>query len=116
MNLTGRPCYQKGTAKKKSKNPTAAQRARWEKLRELGCILVHMGIPHICAGRITIHHCGTGGGGRKNHDEVAPLCQYQHTGKYGIDGRQAISKIDWQKKFCTEDQMLEAVAEIEGNR
>jgi hypothetical protein len=70
-----------------------------------------MGKSHFCSrGNITIHHCGTSAGGTKNHDKVVPLCWESHLGRYGIDGRKKISKIDWQEKFATEPAMLEAVA------
>lgn len=105
-NLTGRPPYQKGSAKKKSKDPTAKQRARWERIRALGCILTRLSIPHACGGRITIQHCFTGGGGRKNHDLVVPLCEDYHTGPDGIDGRKNFSKKTWQETFATEHRML----------
>lgn len=113
MNLTGRPPYQKGSAKKKSKKPTAEQiRYREEKVRPLGCILNHMGIAHDCYGRTTIHHCGTGGGSRKDHDQVVPLCENMHTGPHGIDGRRSFSKRGWQEAFATEEAMLEAVNQL----
>ncbi len=113
MNLCGRPPYQKGSAKKKSKNPTAAQRARWEVLRAFGCILTHLGVAHACGSRVTIQHCFTGGGGRKDHDKVVPLCEDYHTGPDGIDGRQRYSKRTWQETFATEERMLEKTLEIE---
>jgi hypothetical protein len=108
MNLTGQLPYKK--TPKGSKNPTRAQRERWERVRALGCILTIMGRPHLCRGDITIHHCGTSGGGRKNHNAVVPLCYESHLGESGIDGRNKISKIGWQQKFATEDAMLETVA------
>ena len=108
MNLTNQPVYQK--TPKGSKNPTRAQRERWERVRALGCILTIMGMPHLCRGEITIHHVGTGAGGRKNHDLIVPLCWESHLGVYGIDGRNLISKAGWQKYYATEDAMLEAVA------
>lgn len=116
MNLCKRPPYQKGSAKKKSREATPAQRRRWEVLRGFGCILTHMGIAHHCAGRTTIHHCGTGGGGRKDHDKVVPLCEYMHTGPDGIDrkgGKNGYSKKTWQQTFSTEAEMLEATATLE---
>lgn len=112
MNLTGRPPYQKGSAKKKSKQPSTAQRAQWSKVAELGCILNHMGIAHDCYGRTTIHHCGTGGGSRKDHDQVVPLCENMHTGPHGIDGRRSFSKRGWQQAYATEEAMLYAVDQL----
>jgi hypothetical protein len=76
----------------------------------LGCVLNIMGVEHVCSGDITRHHCKTGAGGRKNHNLIVGLCAESHLGAYGIDGRNKISKIDWQEKFATEDAMLETVA------
>lgn len=116
MSLCGRAPYQKGSNKKKSKDPTAAQRKRWEKLRETGCVLPHLIPGHVCRSRVTIHHLFTGGGGRKNHDHVAPICEAMHTGPDGIDGRQNYSKISWQEHFkCTEHGMLDKTLEIENS-
>ena len=116
MNLTGRPPYQKGSAKKKSNKATAEQiRYREEKVRPLGCILnLMVGVYHHCQGRTTIHHCGTGGGGRKDHWKIVPLCQSMHTGPGGIDGR-VISKKAWQETYTTEGEMLETVERMLGN-
>lgn len=114
MNLCGRPPYQKGSAKKKSKNPTAAQRARWERLRALGCVLPHLIEGHVCRSRPTTHHLFTGGGGRKDHDQVATICELMHIGPDGIDGRQNFSKISWQEHHkCSEQQMLEQQLKME---
>lgn len=58
------------------KAPTKSQRARWERIRELGC--------SVCLMPAAIHHCETGGGGRKDHDKVAALCYIHHQGERGI--------------------------------
>lgn len=34
---------------------------------------------------VEVHHCGTGGGGRRNHMKVAPLCFDCHRGGNSID-------------------------------
>lgn len=61
--------------------------------------------------RITIHHCGTGAGGRKNHDKVVPLCWEHHLGDEGINSLTGkISRSDWEEKYITEKEMLEQVA------
>lgn len=112
MNLTGRAPYQKGTAKKKSRWPTAAQVRYRETVRALGCILKHLRIAHPCRGRITAHHTGTGGGGRKDHDKIVPLCASMHTGPDGIDGRKNFSKASWQRHYATEKRMLAKVAQL----
>lgn len=76
--------------------PTKAQRARWSRIADFGCI--------ICASPACIHHAHTGSGGRKNHDIVLPLCHFHHQGAQGIHtlGRKA-----WQKKYGTEQELLD---------
>lgn len=85
-----------------AKAPTAAQRRRWDRVANLGCLL--------CGGPATIHHLFTGAGGRKNHDRVAPLCYWHHLGPEGIDGRK-LSKKQWQEIHMTEDEMERLVKE-----
>lgn len=92
--------------------PTKAQRDHWERVRDLGCILRPMGVRHRCLGYITIHHLFTGAGGRKNHDLVAPLCEAMHMGPDGIDGRRNYSKKTWQKKYASEQAMLDKVNKL----
>lgn len=104
MNLCGRSPYQKGTAHKKSKRASSAQKRHWERIRLLGCVVG----PRGCAGRITIHHIETGAGGRKNHDRVIPLCSEHHMGRSGVDGR-VLSKIQWQAIHGSEQELLEKV-------
>jgi len=88
------------------KRPTKAQRERWSRIAELGCM--------VCgAWQVQIHHCFTGGGGRKDHDKVAPLCHEHHIGREGIDGR-VMSKKAWQAKYMTEDEMIERVKHLLG--
>lgn len=86
-----------------AKAPTVAQRRRWSAIAELGCIVAGL---TPCEGRLTIHHCGTGGGGRKNHDKVIGLCWGHHLGPQGIDGKR-ISKRQWQYEYYTETVLLE---------
>ena len=86
----------------KAKPATAAQRRVWDRLTELGCI--------VCGSHVAVtrHHCGTGAGGRKNHDFVIPLCHYHHQGEMGIDRREygATEKvIDWEATFGTEKEL-----------
>lgn len=88
------------------KQPTKKQRERWSKIAELGCI--------ICGGQAELHHCGTGFGGRKNHDYVIPLCYEHHRGAYGIDGRQKLSKKQWQKIHGSERSLHEKVKQLLG--
>jgi hypothetical protein len=81
-----------------AKAPTAEQKRRWNKIAQLPCL--------VCgAWPVTLHHLYTGGGGRKNHDKIAPLCYFHHIGAEGIDGRQKYSKKTWQQKYMTEAEM-----------
>lgn len=108
MNLTKRPPYQKGTlrvSKAKARPATKKERARWELIRALGCIVANA---LECYGRITIHHCGTGAGGRKDHGKVIPLCYGHHQGHNGIDGKR-MSKRDWEVKYDTEIILMKRV-------
>lgn len=90
-----------------AKAPTAAQRRQWSKVAELGCL--------VCGATATIHHLYTGGGGRKNHDKVAPLCWAHHIGPEGIDGR-VMSKKQWQQKYFTEHEMEAMVRVMLGEK
>ncbi len=65
-----------------------------------------MGPATFCEGRVTIHHCCTGGGGRKNHDKVIGICWNHHLGAAGIDGG-VISKRRWQQVHGTEESLME---------
>lgn len=81
----------------KAKAPTKAQRERWSRIAELGCL--------VCgAYQVTLHHLYCGAGGRKDHDKVVPLCIEHHLGREGIDGR-VMSKKQWQAKYMTEIEM-----------
>ena len=110
-NLTGQAPYQKGQRlKKKANRPTAKQRERWERVRALGCIITW------CQERpVTIHHCGTGGGGRKKHDLVIPLCERHHLGSEGINSLTGgMSRRDWEERFGLEADHLRLVATLLG--
>ena len=75
-------------------------------VRVLGCIVGPFGCNY--QGRdTTLHHCGTGAGGRKDHMKVIPLCHGHHLGKEGIDGK-SMSKRAWQEKWATEEILHEA--------
>lgn len=81
--------------------PTREQRARWEEIRALGCV--------VCGGWYPeIHHIETGGGGRKNHDRVIPLCANHHTGPAGIHQRRK----GWQEIYGTEAELLEKTNQL----
>lgn len=87
---------------KKPNNPTKSQREVWSKLAEHGCV--------ICGNHAQIHHAGTGGGGRKNHDFVIPLCFNHHQ---GVNGLHTIGRKAWQQLHGTEAELhREAMAKI----
>ena len=102
MNITGRPVYIKGARKQGKNVVTVLIRRYWKAVAAVGCI-VKGSTP--CEGRITIHHCGTGAGGRKDHMKVIPLCWMHHLGPHGIDGKR-MSKREWQDKYGTEIVLL----------
>ena len=102
MNLTGRPVTKKGEKHTHGKAPTSLDRKYWKAVADVGCIVQGL---TPCEGRITIHHCGTGAGGRKDHRKVLPLCWGHHLGPHGIDGKR-ISKRAWQDKYGTELALL----------
>lgn len=111
MNLTGRPPVQKSRARKnpaKRNQPTALDRRYWKAVAAVGCIVAGL---TPCDGRTTIHHCGTGAGGRKDHKRVLPLCWGHHLGPHGIDGKR-LSKREWQDKYGTELVLLKRLERI----
>lgn len=87
------------------KAPTKKQRERWGRIAELGCL-----VQDIHFGRMTIHHCGTSMGCKKNHDLVLGLCWRHHLSREaGIDGK-GMGKRVWEEAFGTERELLEEVA------
>lgn len=84
-----------------ARGANAAERRYWSRVVACGCIVGPLG----CAGRVTIHHCFTGGGGRKNHKLVLPLCWGHHLGPDGIDGKR-LSKREWQEKHGAESYLM----------
>jgi hypothetical protein len=114
MNLTGRPVYQKGQKRKSraaARAPNAEERRHWDRVGKLPCMVG----PVNCRGRITIHHTGTGGGGRKNHMKVLPICEHHHLGDEGIDSLAGkMSRREWEERFGTEAELLEKLENIMG--
>jgi hypothetical protein len=101
MNLTGQSVYAKGQKRKsRGRPPTAAERAHWENVRSLGCSVCRAAHPEI-------HHCGTGGGGRKDHLKVIPLCHFHHRGEQGIH---TLSRKVWEQIYGSEQSHLDRVA------
>lgn len=87
-----------------AKAPTKAQREKWGRVRELGCML--------CKKPAQIHHALTGGGGRKDHDKVIPLCFDHHIGACGIHH---LGRKKWQASYGSELDMLETVENMLAN-
>lgn len=110
MNLTGRPVYAKGQKRRsrgKARAANANELAHWERVAALPCIAGPCGCNYN--GRpVTLHHCGTRRGGRKNHMKVIPLCWEHHLGHKGVDGKR-MSFAEWQKEFGTEEILLTRV-------
>lgn len=89
--------------KRRNNNPTTPEQdAYHDMVRELGCIV------HICGGPASIHHAETGGGGRKDHWKVLPLCHYHHQGDQGLH---TLSRRVWEPKYGTEQELLQRVAD-----
>lgn len=98
-------------------NPTKAQQARFDALREIGCICCwnfagYYSVPEI-------HHI-TSGFKRHGHDESLSLCPWHHRGivHQGVDEwkmKQALGpslahgKREFVRVFGTERQLLETV-------
>jgi hypothetical protein len=110
---TGKKVKKPKFMKTKNHNkPTAADRKYWGLVAALGCIVKK---PHPCLGDITIHHCGTGAGGRKDHRKVIGLCWNLHLShEFGIDGRGEFTKKSWQDEFGTELEHLQRTKEMLG--
>ncbi len=87
------------------KNPTAAEKRHMSRVASLGCIACrNQGDGETPA---SVHHALTGGGGRRNHMKVLPLCHYHHQGEGGIH---TLSRNRWQEIHGTEEELLEQVA------
>jgi hypothetical protein len=102
MNLTGLPPYQKSP--KSGKTKTADEKRHMAEVAKLPCSVGN----HECDyfGRtVTLHHCGCGNGGRKDHMKVAPLCWRHHVGDLGINGGK-MSRREWESIYGTEDYHL----------
>lgn len=87
------------------KAPTKSQKARWDRMANLGCAI------EGCGHAPCIHHAETGMGGRKNHDRVIPLCYDHHQGR---DGIHTLSRRTWQKKFGTEQDLMAKISGMLG--
>lgn len=83
------------------KHKTAADKARFEKLKRLGCCVCHYG-----GNPADIHHIETGMGRRKRHDRTIPLCKFHH-----VDSRVSVhgNKSGFEYFFGTEAELLAKV-------
>lgn len=82
--------------------PTKSQSEKWDRLREMGCVVCrNTGLGPTPP---AIHHCHTGAGGRKDHDKVIAICHYHHQGKEGIH---TIGRGPWEAKYGTEQQLMD---------
>lgn len=103
MNICGRPVYEKTPKSKHPRRFSAEEKRHMDKVRKVGCIIKN----HECEGRTTIHHTGTGAGGRKNHMKVLPLCEEHHLGTRGINSLTgAMSRREWESVYGTEAELL----------
>ena len=98
-------------------NPTLAQRARWDDIREMGCVCCRInGIVRLPE----IHHMRVGGKhGQKRlgHDFTFGLCAWHHRGEnaWGSEGRGnftygpsfALEPARFRKLFGSQEELLE---------
>ena len=82
--------------RKKTNNPTVAQRERWGKIASFGCI--------ICGdSQVEVEHCNTKMGLRKDHNATISLCFDHHRGENGIH---TIGRKVWERRYGTEAELL----------
>jgi Recombination enhancement, RecA-dependent nuclease len=100
--------------------PTAAQKARWEAMKQIGCVACRQ-YRVAAPNDLEIHHLNEGGqAGRKRrgHDFTVCLCQWHHQGirPAGMGGRDTewsygpslkLASKDFRRTFGTDDQLLE---------
>jgi len=66
----------------------------------------------VCGIRpVTVHHCMTGIGRRKDHLKTISLCWMHHLGPEGIDGKQMGKRV-WEAKYGSEKVLLEKVNKL----
>jgi len=111
--------------RKKPAPATAAQKARWEAMKALGCIAcraVRMTQPN----ESEIHHLNEGGqAGRKRrgHDETVCLCAWHHRGvlpagesarfaEWSYGPSLARASKEFRRTFGTDDQLLQQPNEL----
>lgn len=83
---------------------TKAEKEWQARVRELGCIVCRRkGLGETPA---SIHHAGTGAGGRRDDMKVLPLCPRHHAGK---DGIHYLGRKVWQRIYGTETELLATI-------
>jgi hypothetical protein len=93
------------------KSPTKTQRERMSRIVDAGCLVCRLfqGVWSPAS----IHHVTTGR--KRNHDDTIALCaQHHQLGGTGV----AIhaNRVLWEKKYGTQDELLEATDAHSGNR
>ena len=90
-----------------SKNkPSAAQKRRWGKLAEFGCVVcnLHYGVFTPAE----IHHCKCY---ENKHDNVIPLCFHHHRG--GVNNNEYVCrhpyKAEFELRYGTEQELLDFI-------
>jgi hypothetical protein len=82
---------------------TKAERAYFNKVVELGCI--------VCRMPAEIHHLRTGAGMGMKSKDVIPLCSNHHrNGGYGVAYH--AGRLQFEKNFGTELELLERVHKL----
>jgi Recombination enhancement, RecA-dependent nuclease len=92
----------------KGRNPTAEEKRWMSKVAELGCI--------VCWNKFSffspagIHHI-EGKTKEGAHFKVLPLCPHHHQiGSYGVALHQG--RVEWEKRYGTQAELLEQVGGI----
>lgn len=83
------------------KQPTKADKNRWDKLRQIGCI--------ICRRPPEIHHITNGTMGKKSsHQETIPLCFNHHSAQTPLPHGHAVHKgtKSFEERFGTQRELL----------
>ena len=92
--------------------PTKAQRAKWERIRELGCIVELENEFRRCESMAEIHHLYVSAGGRRNHDFVIPLCFHHHRGQIGYH---TLRRKMFESIYGTESELYQKTLELLGD-
>lgn len=89
-----------------------ADRIRYEKLVELGCIVSVDGVR--CESPCEVHHCNIRAMGMRapNHLTVGLCAPHHRTGGYGVAVHAGLK--EWQKRYGTEAELLALTNELIG--